>query len=109
MTTTNTTTPTQDLRRAQLLARLEADYELHTRRLTEMVGVPVSDPEEAFTRDSLAATSRQALASIAAALSDVAQGRYGICEACNTPIPVERLEARPEARYCVSCQARRER
>lgn len=109
MTTTNTTTPTHDLRRAQLLARLEADYELHTRRLTEMVGAPASDPEAAYTRDSLAAASRQALATIAAALRDVAQGRYGICEACQTPIPVERLEARPEARYCVSCQARRER
>ena len=34
---------------------------------------------------------------------------FGICESCGTPIPAERLEIRPEARYCVSCAAARHR
>jgi DnaK suppressor protein len=36
------------------------------------------------------------------------QGRYGICEECNQPIPKARLEARPQATLCVDCQRRRE-
>jgi DnaK suppressor protein len=37
-----------------------------------------------------------------------AQGRYGICEECNQPIPKARLAARPQATLCVDCQRRRE-
>lgn len=29
------------------------------------------------------------------------QGEYGRCEECDEPIPVQRLQARPEARFCV--------
>src|SRR4051794_13597007 len=31
-------------------------------------------------------------------------GTYGICANCGRPIPKERLEARPEAIYCIDCQ-----
>lgn len=37
------------------------------------------------------------------------EGTYGTCEACGKPIPDERLEAMPAARYCVEHQAERER
>lgn len=37
-----------------------------------------------------------------------AEGRYGICEECNKPIPRARLEARPEATLCINCQKKRE-
>ncbi|HVL99650.1 MAG TPA: TraR/DksA C4-type zinc finger protein [Egibacteraceae bacterium] len=36
-------------------------------------------------------------------------GRYGICEATGEPIPDERLEAEPAARYTVDHQRRLER
>ncbi|HEY2702446.1 MAG TPA: TraR/DksA C4-type zinc finger protein [Candidatus Dormibacteraeota bacterium] len=49
------------------------------------------------------------IAEVDAALQRVDEGRYGICEACGKPIPDERLEAVPAARYCVEDQARRER
>ena len=39
------------------------------------------------------------------ALRRLDDGTYGICEACAKPIPVERLEAIPHARRCVSCPA----
>ena len=32
------------------------------------------------------------------------KGTYGICEACGRPIPPERLEAHPAARYCLEDQ-----
>lgn len=48
-------------------------------------------------------------AELDAALKRIEEGRYGICEACGQPIPDERLEAKPAARYCVADQARMER
>ena len=33
-------------------------------------------------------------------------GDYGDCENCGEPIGYSRLEARPEARFCIACQTR---
>jgi DnaK suppressor protein len=87
-----------------LLARLEEGYEFHTRQLTQLSARP-ADPAQALDQDSLTAASRQALTVIAAALRAMAEGRYGTCATCGQPIPMERLEARPEARHCLRCQA----
>ena len=38
------------------------------------------------------------------ALSKIERGDYGICERCGEPIPLERLEAIPSARLCISCK-----
>jgi len=35
------------------------------------------------------------------ALEKMEEGVYGICEACNEPIPLERLKANPAARTCI--------
>ena len=43
------------------------------------------------------------------ALARLAEGAYGSCESCTTPIPVERLEIFPSATTCVSCKQTRER
>ncbi len=39
-----------------------------------------------------------------AALARIEEGNYGICEGCGREIPIERLEARPTARLCVTCK-----
>lgn len=71
------------------------------------------DPEGAtlaWDREQTAALLRQAegdVAELAAARARIADGTYGICEVCGRPIAVERLEARPTARTCVACAARR--
>lgn len=39
------------------------------------------------------------------ALERLASGGYGVCLACDEPIPLKRLDALPWARYCVHCQA----
>jgi RNA polymerase-binding transcription factor DksA len=49
------------------------------------------------------------LADIARALDKLDSGAYGTCEACGRPIPDERLEAVPAARFCVDHQAEQER
>lgn len=44
---------------------------------------------------------------IDAALAKLDGGTYGVCDDCGEPISPARLEARPEARFCVDCQSRR--
>ncbi|RFU20576.1 TraR/DksA family transcriptional regulator [Geodermatophilus marinus] len=44
---------------------------------------------------------------IDAALARIADGTYGVCTYCRRAIPVERLEFRPFAEGCVSCQRTR--
>ena len=38
------------------------------------------------------------------ALTRIDEGTYGKCERCGDEIPLPRLEARPWARLCISCQ-----
>jgi DnaK suppressor protein len=38
------------------------------------------------------------------ALDRVQSGDFGVCLACEKPIPPKRLQALPWARYCVPCQ-----
>lgn len=41
---------------------------------------------------------------IRAALARLDSDAYGVCEVCSGAIPIERLDALPTARTCVSCQ-----
>ncbi|NLT54053.1 MAG: TraR/DksA family transcriptional regulator [Actinomycetales bacterium] len=96
-------------RQAQLDAmrtRLEQQHETHTRQLAGLTE-PSDDAAVSFTNAALAASSRRALAEIKRALRAMADGRYGLCEGCGREIPVERLEIRPDARFCVACQRTR--
>ena len=38
------------------------------------------------------------------ALERIREGQYGICEGCETNIPIARLNALPYATYCIVCQ-----
>lgn len=49
------------------------------------------------------------LASVEEALSRLAEGTYGECVDCESPIPFPRLAAYPTARRCVGCQETLER
>ena len=109
-------------------ARLEAEREQTVRRLASLTDdfesiVAASkdtnaddehDPEGttiAFERSQVSTLVRQAqrhLAEIDAAVERLAAGTYGICERCGQPIGEGRLEARPTARTCISCAARRD-
>jgi DnaK suppressor protein len=53
---------------------------------------------------SRADTLLRTIEEIDAALERIATGTYGACERCGSAIPVERLEFRPFAATCVSCQ-----
>jgi RNA polymerase-binding transcription factor len=70
------------------------------------------DPEGAtiaFERSQLEALldqSRRHLSELDRALRQLESGDYGTCESCGSPIPAERLAARPTARTCIACASR---
>jgi DnaK suppressor protein len=51
-----------------------------------------------------AAAARRALAEVSEALGRLESGMFGLCARCREPIPKERLEALPRARFCVHCE-----
>lgn len=54
------------------------------------------------------AVQSQLLADVEAALNRIENGTYGDCAGCGQPIAEERLEALPQAPYCVDCERDRE-
>jgi RNA polymerase-binding transcription factor DksA len=48
-------------------------------------------------------TAVEAIEEFAEALVRLEDGRYGSCQACGRPIPIERLEAIPQTRLCAAC------
>jgi DnaK suppressor protein len=57
---------------------------------------------------NLVARNAQRLAQVDRALEKIAEGTYGLSDASGDAIPMERLEATPEAIYTVAEQAARE-
>ena len=49
------------------------------------------------------------LRAIDAALLRMAEGSYGVCEACDKPIDIRRLNLTPQALRCIDCQTLFER
>lgn len=45
---------------------------------------------------------------IKTALSKIEDGTFGICEACDEEIGIERLKARPVTAYCIRCKTKME-
>ncbi|MER7074116.1 TraR/DksA C4-type zinc finger protein [Terrabacter sp. NPDC000476] len=58
---------------------------------------------------SVAANARASLRQAEHALEQLEAGTYGICENCGNPIGKLRLQARPRATLCMTCQAKQDR
>ena len=43
------------------------------------------------------------------ALKKIEDGNFGVCEECEEPISLKRLEARPETTLCIRCKEDQER
>ena len=57
--------------------------------------------------DALAGSLTENLNDVNDALAKLDAGTYGICEDCNASITPDRLEAVPQARYCITCASTR--
>lgn len=70
---------------------------------TADAGASLSDADRI---DAALETLQRQRAEVVAALDRARAGTYGKCVDCGLPIPEGRLEARPEASRCVTCQAK---
>ena len=53
---------------------------------------------------SLSENERDKLIEVDEALDRIENGTFGICEECEEPIALKRLEAIPNTRYCIRCK-----
>jgi DnaK suppressor protein len=86
---------------------------VHHKQEVDLTEQEVGDEADAATLSSerelmfeLSDNERQQLDAIEAALRKIETGVYGRCEGCSKDIPSLRLQAIPQARYCIQCQAR---
>jgi DnaK suppressor protein len=63
-----------------------------------------SELAQADTEDAMLSVVDQQQSEVVAALARIDQGTYGRCVDCGVTLPDERLDARPEAARCMSCQ-----
>ena len=102
--------------KARLLAR-QAELRNRLTRIEDELDEPVSidSDERAVERqddevlEAMGEAGLSELRGIEAALERIAHGRYGICARCGNPIEPGRLEVKPDATLCVSCQSEVER
>ena len=60
--------------------------------------------EPRLTVEQLGNGERRRLKEVALALQKITEGGFGDCERCGEPIADKRLDAVPDARYCIECQ-----
>ncbi|HEX9547985.1 MAG TPA: TraR/DksA C4-type zinc finger protein [Acidimicrobiales bacterium] len=104
---------TQDLR-----AQLEEERDSLRRQLSEIgYGAEALNYDSNFADSSQVTAERgetealsksllETLAEVEHALLKFTGSTYGTCESCGRPIASARLEAKPEARYCIECASK---
>ncbi len=94
------------VRRAQ--QTLEQDMTLDADDLPDEMDLASSEYLQAFTF-RLRGREKNLLDKIQRALERIDAGTFGICEECDEPISVKRLQARPETTLCIRCKEEQER
>jgi DnaK suppressor protein len=59
--------------------------------------------------EAILAVAKMQRSEVLNALRRIELGTYGTCVDCGAPVPEGRLEAKPEAARCVTCQAKSDR
>lgn len=83
---------------------------VHQKSMENLRGVSLDEADEAAmsmknTLDGLIfERHNEELEYIERALEKIEEGVYGICEMCDEPIGIQRLRAKPHARYCIVCR-----
>ena len=72
---------------------------------------PGTDAQTLFSHEQVAVFEgklKSDLKEIEKALSKIKKGTYGICDNCGKKIDPKRLEVKPQAIYCLSCEKKLE-
>ncbi len=91
--------------RAQLLARAIPPPELAKGDEADLAATAQAREQSRWLEND----QKVRLAQIDRVLARLAAGQYGICATCGKPIPSERLEAKPLAILCITCQSQSEK
>ena len=94
------------IKRAQ--QTLDQDMALDTDDLPDEMDLASSEYLQSFTF-RLRGRERFFLDKIDQALRRIEDGSFGVCESCEEPISIKRLEARPETTLCIRCKEDQER
>src|ERR1041385_2786467 len=87
---------------------MNEDMTLDTDDLPDEMDLASSEYLQSFTF-RLRGREKTFLKKIDHALAKIEEGTFGICEECEEPISVKRLEARPETTLCIRCKEDQER
>lgn len=97
----------RDALRNQLVDEMNLTYGSHSGG-GDVVDAAMDDSQNEL-HSQLAALESRELFQIERAIQLIRNGRYGLCESCETKIPVARLNALPFTTRCISCQQKQER
>ncbi len=95
-------------RLTEQLEQLRASRPTENRREGSPFGKREEEAAETSELENRMALEKRILdqmAEVDNALSKFEKGNYGICEGCDQPIDINRLEALPQAALCMSCKA----
>ena len=87
---------------------LNEDMTLDTDDMPDEMDLASSEYLQSFTF-RLRGREKTFLKKINHALAKIDAGTFGICEECEEPISMKRLEARPETTLCIRCKEDQER
>jgi len=94
------------LRKAQ--QTLSEDMTLDANELPDEMDLASTEYLQSFTF-RLRGREKTFLDKIQKALNKIEDGSFGLCESCESPISLKRLEARPETTLCIKCKEEQER
>ena len=93
----------RDALRQALAGDLSSLKELREQRSGDVIDAALDSAQDEINSQLAEVESRE-LASIEKALEQMRAGTYGVCEICETKIPMARIQALPYATTCINCQ-----
>ncbi len=98
----------RDALRKALAGDLSLLKELREQTAGDVVDAALDSAQDEISSQLAEVESRE-LSNIENALERLRAGEYGICEGCDTNIPLARLQALPYATMCIQCQRENEK
>jgi len=98
----------RDALRKTLASDLSLLCELHQQKTGDALDAAADTVQDELNSQLIEVESRE-LTAIQEAIERFQSGGYGDCQACEKPIPLNRLRALPYASECIECRRRAER